>query len=288
MALASQILSFLRKRFRADPFFFLAIAGLLGILLGDSRPEWAVAYLAGFLVLGLGALALRQGRFGNTILLGLTILAFALAHTFGLKSYQSFPALESLHESDRGIRIALEGVVIQPGQVQGRGWQAVLRASKLRWKEKTYGSRASIVVRGTQRPPEYGDVVRLSGRLALPARPRNPGQFDYRTYLERQHLIGVLDVGSADTFQLLETGRGSWWKRRALAARDWMARAITRDLSSAEETSGILTAMVLGMREDTNPETEKPFRFSGTLHIFAVSGLHVGIFALIAWMFLSC
>ena len=40
--------------------------------------------------------------------------------------------------------------------------------------------------------------------------------------------------------------------------------------------------MVLGDREDTPQDIEESFRRSGTMHIFAVSGLHVGILAWIA------
>ena len=49
----------------------------------------------------------------------------------------------------------------------------------------------------------------------------------------------------------------------------------------------MITAMVLGTRSETPDEIEDAFVGSGTMHVFAVSGLHVGLFAYLAWMFLK-
>ncbi|MEZ5302109.1 MAG: ComEC/Rec2 family competence protein [Verrucomicrobiales bacterium] len=44
--------------------------------------------------------------------------------------------------------------------------------------------------------------------------------------------------------------------------------------------------MALGESSGAPEEVEEAFRASGSLHVFAVSGLHVGIFGLIAWLFI--
>ncbi len=45
--------------------------------------------------------------------------------------------------------------------------------------------------------------------------------------------------------------------------------------------------MTLGSRSDTRDEIIDSFRTSGTLHIFAVSGLHVGLIGIILWLLLT-
>ena len=45
--------------------------------------------------------------------------------------------------------------------------------------------------------------------------------------------------------------------------------------------------MALGVTDETSAELQRPFRNTGTLHIFSVSGLHVALISAIGWMFLS-
>src|SRR5205085_8418973 len=42
--------------------------------------------------------------------------------------------------------------------------------------------------------------------------------------------------------------------------------------------------IVLGLRHQTTEDIEEPFQQTGTLHLFAVAGLHVGIVARLLWI----
>jgi competence protein ComEC len=42
--------------------------------------------------------------------------------------------------------------------------------------------------------------------------------------------------------------------------------------------------MILGIRHQTEEDIEEPFQQTGTLHLFAVAGLHVGIMARLLWI----
>lgn len=69
--------------------------------------------------------------------------------------------------------------------------------------------------------------------------------------------------------------RRSLWGIRAGAAR-----ALGLGTEDRYPTSVSLTrAMVLGYRSDIPPDVEDAFKASGTIHVFAISGLHVGLFA---------
>ena len=51
-----------------------------------------------------------------------------------------------------------------------------------------------------------------------------------------------------------------------------------------DSRSDVLVAMMLGEKNSLSPEQKNAFRQSGTMHLFAISGLHVGIIALaLAW-----
>jgi len=44
----------------------------------------------------------------------------------------------------------------------------------------------------------------------------------------------------------------------------------------------VISSMVLGLRDETPEELEDLFSRTGTLHLFAISGLHVGLLCVIA------
>src|SRR5450755_253846 len=52
----------------------------------------------------------------------------------------------------------------------------------------------------------------------------------------------------------------------------------------APDVTGAINGMVLGLRHQTPEDIEDPFQQTGTLHLFAVAGLHVGIVARLLWI----
>ena len=40
----------------------------------------------------------------------------------------------------------------------------------------------------------YGDTLRIFGRIIMPKEPKNPGEFDYKKYLERKHIFALVSV----------------------------------------------------------------------------------------------
>ncbi|MCX7040339.1 MAG: ComEC/Rec2 family competence protein [Spirochaetes bacterium] len=70
---------------------------------------------------------------------------------------------------------------------------------------------------------------------------------------------------------------------RGFASRAWRFRARTREWMHRElslvgyPASALLEALITGGREDVPAELSEGFRRTGTLHVLALSGLHVGI-----------
>src|SRR5712692_5590318 len=66
-----------------------------------------------------------------------------------------------------------------------------------------------------------------------------------------------------------------------------MQRQLTLDLDDSPEIAGVIQSMVLGLKGETPDETRELFQRTGTLHLFVVNGLHVGIIAGIAWLLIK-
>ncbi|MGO4544425.1 DNA internalization-related competence protein ComEC/Rec2 [Paenibacillus sp. 2TAB23] len=125
---------------------------------------------------------------------------------------------------------------------------------------------------------QRGDRVRLAGELTRPARATNSGGFDYRRYLSSQRIHWLLTVqGTA----AVEAAPGPKWTAAALLGRVDSARAYLggrMDALYPSAQSGYMKGLVLGIREDLDPEQFQQFSRLGLTHILAISGLHVAVF----------
>lgn len=114
--------------------------------------------------------------------------------------------------------------------------------------------------------------------------PGNPGQFDYRAYLQGLGVHGRLNLKSSSILRV-ETQRGGFIqsvkkiRTRLLIALD--------GLGLDPRESGIAKALLLGDRTRVDPELHSSYRKAGALHLLAVSGLHVGILAAFLHVLLS-
>ncbi|MGA0849146.1 MAG: ComEC/Rec2 family competence protein, partial [Chthoniobacterales bacterium] len=100
----------------------------------------------------------------------------------------------------------------------------------------------------------------------------------------RQGVFLELRNRDATQAELLARDEGSPIKAAAIAAREWIMRTLGLGLESRPEIHAVIAGITLGAREDAAEDFEPAFRQTGTLHLFAVSGLHVGMFALLLWL----
>ncbi|MCX8155597.1 MAG: ComEC/Rec2 family competence protein [Verrucomicrobiae bacterium] len=125
-----------------------------------------------------------------------------------------------------------------------------------------------------------GQRVRLRGLLQRPPAARLPGGFDYRAHLAHRGIDYVVRTRSAADWQL----EGGGAARPPLPARFqvWARTALARGLPEEEgEAVRLLWGMLLGWRGGLTEEMTAPFLQSGTMHLFAISGLHIGLLALV-------
>ena len=123
-------------------------------------------------------------------------------------------------------------------------------------------------------PVVPGQRLRIEARPAPPSPPTNPGQFDYPAYLRSQDLDGILEARS-----LTSIGRPGAFDRLIAYLRASLEATLDRSVPPAQ--APLLKAAMLGATDDLDPGLVEDFKSSGMLHILAISGQHVGIFALI-------
>lgn len=249
--------TWLRRQVGRRPLLWAAGVAASAVWVVDG-PWWA-----GGIFLGLGVAAMVvSGRWMATLLaLGLAAWA-AWGQHVGLEK----------RESARGLAGRNERVVVKVEtmpQTQGRGWAA-------EGEVVDGGTRVWLRARG--RVPERGEEIEVRGQFREVGAVRNPAGFDRRAWLERRGIALELVAGEV----LGKVRDAPWWMRAGEGVRAGFREAVTRSLDPASREAMVIRAVVLGEhpRDDVLIE---PFRVTGTLHLFAVSGAHVGMVGLMAW-----
>ncbi len=121
-----------------------------------------------------------------------------------------------------------------------------------------------------------GQLVVVPGVLRLPPEPVAPGLFDYREHLRFRGISHLLEVEAFADWQVVAHPpvRVPWSARFI----PWAQRALSHGLPDDESTR-LLWAMTLGWRTALTEQTVASFVEAGTMHVFAISGLHIALLA---------
>ena len=131
--------------------------------------------------------------------------------------------------------------------------------------------------------PAYGDLVEFRCRTVAPLPPTNPGGMDYPAWLARHGIRSVLAVDPSLPGSILKEGHGNPVMAFAIRARNRMSAILGIGLENDPGVASAIRGICLGVTEGAPRGFTDDFRFTGTIHLFAVSGLHVGMVALILW-----
>lgn len=213
----------------------------------------------------------------------------------------TFESAAHLHRQlgDRRTNVWLRGVVVgtpvfeewpDSHELAGRS-KVELRLRMWReadgWRRAEGKVMAILPVERTAAPPAYGDELEVRATLERPAPPMNWGQFDYRRELERRRIFYVARVARPDDLVLRARRQGNPFIAAALESRAYLQRALRVGIEGEDQVTSLLDAMLLGIRHTvvtqrgatSFAERVERFQTSGTAHIFAISGLHVGLVA---------
>ncbi|MDQ2660022.1 MAG: ComEC/Rec2 family competence protein, partial [Verrucomicrobiota bacterium] len=259
-----------------QPFIGLALAAIAGILVADSFARPAVGLL-GMILCGVPALVRPRA---------LLTYGFVAASFFALHALQLANAPGALLALELGVQpqaAVVQGWIVSEPKVSERKTASFqLRATSIELHGVTRPCRITFLARW-RGDVRYGDEVRIFGVLMPIDGPRNPGEFDRRRYLARQDIRTAFVSRYPENGRILARGGGHPILRAAHASRRLMDAALGRGLEGAPNQHSLISGIVLGLRDATPDEVEEEFQQTGTIHLFAVAGLHVGIVAFLLW-----
>ncbi|MDB6078554.1 MAG: hypothetical protein JWO82_2301, partial [Akkermansiaceae bacterium] len=258
----------LRRGVERHPLLWAALLAVAAVLTADGveRHGLVLAWTGGLVLLLLSCAVWLAGR--RTLALGCLGVALLAGGLHAVRLGHQRHALEAaLPGLDCTVR------VISVPKSSGRGWSAMVISSPdgaSRWW-----------FRGTGAAPAFGETLHATGRFEELPVTRNPGQFDFKDWLFRQGASGVFQSRSPQQ----RVAAPGWIDRLTTGLRQNFSQAITRGLDPLGPEAAVIRAMVLG-EIPPDPAITDPFRTSGTLHAFSVSGMHVAMLGAIGWFLL--
>lgn len=277
----------LQRWLAACPLMALAVTGTMGIVLADSGVAgiqgWACAAALGMLV-AVGVFPKRW------LLLVACGLGFAALHVMHLQNSFGHPLRLHLLAAGRSMPAVVEGSLI-PDHASSTptSTRAVCEAVTVtlddgtEWRMRT---RLKLLLPADNAFPGPG-TYRISGLLRLPSGQHAPGTFDPEDHALRSGFAAELRASGLEKI----ADEGAEWNCAMLDAaeksRRWISEQLTLDIDDDPRLSGVIRAMALGVADEAQDDIEDAFRDSGTLHVFAVSGLHVAMLGMIAWQVLK-
>ncbi len=127
--------------------------------------------------------------------------------------------------------------------------------------------------------PALGDIWEFELRLRRPRGNLNPGGFDYESWLFREKVHATGYVVNGQRNRLVRTGEAG-------AVDEFRKRFLDRAAATAPapEEAAVLAAIGVGARHGISRSQWDRYARTGTSHLMAISGLHVGLAAMAGFL----
>ena len=166
--------------------------------------------------------------------------------------------------------------------------QAMIRGEQSRLKVRVTGVRnrdrwesasgkLQLFVDGQLHGIGAGDQLRIFSQFLNPKPAQNPGEFDLWLHQRADRILCRAYANHPDCVVVQQKRSKIGILPLMDSLRSYCSRMLWKHLS--HERSGLAAAVLLGAREQINSERIEAFVVTGTVHLFAISGLHVGIMA---------
>ncbi len=264
----------IRKALIRCPLWSLTAGVILGVTIADSLGSTWWWYG----VCGGAALSLCIRRKALHLFLLGAVLAHGL-HGRGIDRQKSW--LKSLDHQYQIRPAQISGIIIDTG-TNGKGPYLV----KVTSPERNHNLQAGVhILLYTPKPYphpnsvitnlQYGDKIQVKGNLTPIPKARNPHEFDRARWLHRQGANLIMQANTKVQINGVNSLRRPL--RMANKWRIYLRQQMTIGLDEVSQEAQLIRAVVLGERPPQPSAMLENFRHSGTLHVFAVSGLHVGM-----------
>lgn len=148
--------------------------------------------------------------------------------------------------------------------------------------ERTDGA-ILVRIKAHDHRPRLGQRIEAIGWLSEIGPTQNPGEFDYKAYLQREGISGRMTLMRRENWSALSEPPGFTLTGIRRAIGDGAARSLGLGMAYDPERTGLLEALLLGRRTGDIKDLTESFRAVGLAHILSISVAHLGILLVIVW-----
>jgi len=274
---------------RRNPFIRILISFILGLLLSNRLEDYqqvlAVVFGLGLVVLFVFNRANALNKFKRRIHAGLAIhlLIFIGA---GMCSN----ALKPINKSSYFARIKATHFVIVLDEVSKKKSKWTKCSARVISARTSDGEihhctgKTWVIIQGDADKLHIGQQILVLNVTSAIDASTNPYEFDYQSYSATQ---GVYHQFFLDSQSWCSIGLNSsmYLTQKINEIREQIKIQIDRSFENTDHRA-IIRALFLGDRSQLNPEVKQSFVSTGTIHVLAISGMHLGIIYLLIQNFL--
>lgn len=121
----------------------------------------------------------------------------------------------------------------------------------------------------------HGDQLLVAAQIQQVKNAGNPGEFDAEAFYRSRRIEGFIFTSS---FAIEKTGHCSSLSTLLTDWREYLSTKMEEHLDGT--FLAIAKALILGDKSDLDDETMRVFSTTGSMHVLAVSGLHIGLILL--------
>ncbi|MBN1756413.1 DNA internalization-related competence protein ComEC/Rec2 [bacterium] len=259
----------------------------------------AIAFIAGVVLSSLADISLILSLFLTAVMVGVALFSYFKLKAFFVSVFlilaivaagfirAEIPQQTVPRNNIRFLMNPLEnqkvrGYIVSEPEVRGERTTFELKTRFLYGNNSWIptSGKLKVTVLGDRGWLEYGDYLEINSKIKPPLKNSNFNAFDYEKYLHRHGIYGQVFLYNTSELEVLEKDQGSIFLSHIVQPiRNRIKYTIWNTLKGNH--AALLEGMLLGRGRKLPHEIKEYFSNTGVIHILAVSGLHVGILALV-------
>jgi len=181
-------------------------------------------------------------------------------------------------------KITIEGTVLEPAKIIRDRGKFKVHVHRLfsEGQSRPLDEMIAVSVYGHVPDVKTGEKIRFPARLKPFKNFNNPGRYNYEAAMKLKGLTCAASVSDGRYIVPMGPGHLSFHRELLEKIQRPVREFFIKNLDP--EDNALFRAMILGERQGISQELREPFNQTGLGHVLAVSGLHIGLVAWIAFV----